>query len=153
MNRIKRMRTVRDMSQAELARKAGMIPQTLNSYESGARNPGAKVLPVLAEALKASSAYLRGDAETIPVVDFADGSVAQCEVAACEQIDGYGALYLVDHPEVGMMSVILADGVQFTPDDWQGEQCMDASDVGRSRWVDARGNEAIMLDGLPRILV
>lgn len=152
MNRIKQMRAVRGMSQVELARKAGMMPQALNSYESGARNPGPKVLPALAEALKASPSYLRGDAETVPVVDFADGSVAQCEVAACERIDGYGALYLVDHPEVGMMSVILADGVQFTLDDWQGEQCLDASDAGRFRWLDARGNEAIMIDGLPRIL-
>ena len=85
-------------------------------------------------------------------MDFADGSTEMCAVISCETIEGYGALYLVEHPVVGPLPVILADGVQFTPSDWQGELCASAEDAAGFAWVDARGNDAVMLDGLPRIM-
>ena len=152
MNEIKTARSIRKMTQEQLADKLGMSTQQLSGLERGDRNPGPKVLPLLADALNVSQAYLRGEAEAIPVVDFADGSVEMCPVISCETIEGYGALYLVEHPAVGPLSVILAEGVQFTPSDWQGELCRSAEDAAEFAWVDARGNDAIMLDGLPRIL-
>lgn len=152
MNKIKEAREMRKMTREQLAEMAGMSIQQLHGLERGDRNPGPKVLPLLADALNVSPAYLRGEAEAIPVVDFADGSVEMCPVISCETIDGYGALYLVEHPEVGPLSVILADGVQFTPSDWQGELCASAEDAAGFAWVDAHGNDAIMLDDLPRVL-
>ena len=152
MNEIKTARSIRKMTQDQLANKLGMSKQQLYGLESGDRKPGPKVLPLLADALSVSPAYLRGEAESIPVVDFADGSVEMCKVISCETIEGYGALYLVEHPVVGPLPVILADGVQFTPSDWQGELCASAEDAAGFAWVDARGNDAVMLDGLPRIM-
>ena len=48
---IKELRTLRGLSQKELADKMGISAQQLNSYESGQRNPGNKILPALADAL------------------------------------------------------------------------------------------------------
>lgn len=152
MNEIKTARNIRKMTQEQLGEMVGMSKQQLSGIERGDRNPGPKVLPLLADALNVSPAYLRGEAEAIPVVDFADGSTEMCAVISCETIEGYGALYLVEHPVVGPLPVILADGVQFTPSDWQGELCASAEDAAGFAWVDARGNDAVMLDGLPRIM-
>ena len=152
MNEIKTARNIRKMTQEQLGEMVGMSKQQLSGIERGDRNPGPKVLPLLADALNVSPAYLRGEAEAIPVVDFADGSTEMCDVISCETIEGYGALYLVEHPAVGPLPVILADGVQFTPSDWQGELCASAEDAAGFAWVDARGNDAVMLDGLPRIM-
>ena len=152
MNKIKEAREMRKMTREQLAEMAGMSIQQLHGLERGDRNPGPKVLPLLADALNVSPAYLRGEAEAIQVVDFADGSTEMCAVISCETIEGYGALYLVEHPEAGPLPVILADGVQFTPSDWQGVLCTSVEDAAEFAWVDARGNDAIMLDGLPRIM-
>ena len=68
-------------------------------------------------------------------------------------IDEYGIFYLVDHPDVGIIAVIQSEGVQFTLADWQGEQPMTVDEIGSARWVDSRGEDAVMYRGLPRILV
>ena len=71
-------------------------------------------------------------------------------------IPAYGVLYLVDIAAPGLkVSVLLAGGIQFTLSDWQGEQVMTAAQIAeppQGRWVDGRGNDAIMLGGLPRVL-
>lgn len=48
--------------------------------------------------------------------------------------------------------LFIADGVQFTQSDWQGEQCGEADDIAEYHWLDAHGNAAVMLEGLPRML-
>lgn len=68
-------------------------------------------------------------------------------------IDEYGIFYLIDHPAVGIIAVIQSAGMQFTLADWQGEQPMTVDEIRGQRWVDGRGEEAIMYKGLPRILV
>jgi hypothetical protein len=44
------------------------------------------------------------------------------------------------------------DGVIFTPWDWQGQQPKSPDEIEEYKWVDDKGNEAIMLNGLPRKL-
>lgn len=150
---IKELRILRGMSQKELADKMGISAQQLNNYESGASNPGKKILPALADALGVSTAYLRGDAQRLAVYDWQIGRTEALPIMAETVIDDYGIFYLVEHPAVGIMAVIQSDGVQFTLADWQSEQPMTIDEIGGARWVDSRGEDVIMYKGLPRILV
>ena len=150
---IKELRALRGLSQKELADKMGISAQQLNHYESGRSNPGNKILPALADALGFSTAYLRGDAQRLAVYDWESGRTEALPIMAETVIDDYGIFYLVEHPDVGMMAVIQSDGVQFTLADWQGEQPMTVDEIIGARWVDSRGDDAIMYKGLPRILV
>ena len=150
---IKELRALRGLSQKELADKLGISAQNLNNYESGQRNPGNKILPALADALGVSTAYLRGDAPKLAVYDWETGCTLALPIVSETVIDEYGIFYLVDHPAVGIIAVIQSEGMQFTLADWQGEQPMTVDEIRGQRWVDGRGEEAIMYKGLPRILV
>ena len=88
---------------------------------------------------------------TISVIDSSNGTIDKCAITSYEVLPNYGSLFLVDHPKVGTLSVILADGVQFTLSDWQGEQCTNLLGAGSFHWVDALGNGAVIIDGLPRL--
>lgn len=150
---IKQLRVLRGLSQKELADKMGISAQQLNNYESGASNPGKKILPALADALGVSTAYLRGDAQRLAVYDRTAGCTTALPIVTEMVIDDYGIFYLVEHPDTGIMAVIQSEGVQFTLADWQGEQPMTVDEIGGARWVDSRGEDVIMYKGLPRILV
>ena len=150
---IKELRALRGLSQKELADKMGISAQNLNNYESGQRNPGNKILPALADALGVSTAYLRGDAPKLAVYDWETGCTLALPIVSETVIDEYGILYLVEHPDVGIMAVIQSEGVQFTLARWSDYPPMTVDEIGAARWVDARGEDAIMYRGLPRILV
>ena len=150
---IKNLRILRGLGQKELADKLGVSAQTLNSYESGLRNLGPKLLPALADALGVTAAYLRGDAPKLAVYDWETGCTLALPIVSETVIDEYGIFYLVDHPAVGIIAVIQSEGVQFTLADWQGEQPMTVDEIGGARWVDSRGEDVIMYKGLPRLLV
>ena len=150
---IKELRALRGLSQKELADKMGISAQQLNSYESGQRNPGNKILPALADALGVSSAYLWENAQRLAVYDWETGCTLALPIVSETVIDDYGIFYLVEHPDVGIMAVIQSEGVQFTLADWQGEQPLTIDEIRGQRWVDGRGEEAVMYRGLPRILV
>ena len=150
---IKELRALRGLSQKELADKMGISAQNLNNYESGQRNPGNKILPALADALGVSTAYLRGDAQRLAVYDWETGRTEALPIVTETVIDEYGILYLVEHPEIGMMAVIQSEGVQFTLARWRDDPPMTVDEIGGMRWVDSRGEDAIMYKGLPRIVV
>lgn len=152
MTPIKTARLLRGLTQTELANQMGITPQNLNQYESGARSPGPKLLPMAAQVLSVSAAYLRGDAQMLAVRDFATGEISACPIMSETVIDLYGILYLVEHPENGPLAVILADGVQFTPSDWRNAQLITRDEIADYSWVDAAGRDALMLDGLPRMI-
>ena len=156
MTPIKTARQLRGLSQTELASRMGISPQALNQYESGTRNLGPKQLPIAAQALDVSDAYLSDCAQTLPVYDCISGRTHMAAIMREECIEDYGMLYLCDVPDVGPISVILSSGVQFTLSDWQGAQVMSADQIAdppNGRWVDGRGIDAIMLHGLPRIIL
>lgn len=150
---IKELRILRGMSQKELADKMGISAQQLNNYESGQRNPGNKILPVLADALCVSTAYLRGDAQRLAVYDWETGCTLALPIVSETVLDEYGIFYLVEHPEAGVMAVIQSEGVQFTLARWSDDPPMTVDEIGGMRWVDSRGEDVIMHKGLPRILV
>lgn len=150
---IKELRALRGLSQKELADKMGISAQNLNNYESGQRNPGNKILPALADALGVSTAYLRGDAQRLAVYDWETKCTEALPIVTETVINEYGILYLVEHPDVGIMAVIQSEGVQFTLARWSDYPPMTVDEIGGMRWVDSRGDDAIMYKGLPRILV
>lgn len=154
MTPIKTARLMRGLSQVSLAQMIGVPPQTLNSYESGLRQLGPKLLPLAADALRVSAAYLRGDAQRLAVYDWASRRTLSCPIVSETVIDDYGMFYLVDVDEVGVVSVIMADGVQFTLGDWQGRQPLTADEIADTdcAWVDSRGADAVVMDGLPRMV-
>lgn len=150
---IKELRILRGLKQKELADKMGISAQQLNNYESGNSNPGNRVLPALADALGVSTAYLRGDAQRLAVYDWQTGRTEALPIVSETVIDEYGIFYLVDHPDVGIIAVIQSEGMQFTLADWTADQPLTVDAISGKRWVDSRGEDAIMYKGLPRILV
>ena len=150
---IKQLRVLRGLKQKELADMLGISAQQLNNYEGGQSNPGNKILPALADALGVSTAYLRGDAQRLAVYDWQTGHTEALPIMAETVIDDYGIFYLVEHPGIGVMAVIQSEGVQFTLARWQDDPPMTVDEIGGMRWVDSRGDDAIMYKGLPRILV
>lgn len=143
---------MRGMRPIELAEVLGVVRQNIGAYIHGQRALGPTMLPVVAEALGVSQAYLRGIADRLPVYDWESGKTTACPIMSETDIDGYGSYYIVDHPEIGWMAVIMSVGIQFTPRDWQGAQPLSVEDIASTEWVDYMGREAIMLDGLPRVL-
>jgi len=71
--RIKMARIQRDISQQQLAKKAGLRQSHLSLIENDKHDPGAKVVRVLAEALGVTGGYLLGltdkmDVEPVPAL-------------------------------------------------------------------------------------
>lgn len=60
-NRIVKLRTEADWSQAELARKAKVTASAINMIERGQRNPSLIVLRKISDALKVSLAEITGE--------------------------------------------------------------------------------------------
>lgn len=157
MTPIKTARLMRGLPQTELADRMGLSPQALSKYESGERNLGPKLLPIAAQALDVSEAYLSGCAQQLPVYDYNTGGTWMGTIMREEAIPTYGVLYLVGIDELGLwISVIIAGGIQFTLSDWQGEQVMTAEQIAnppQGHWVDWRGMDAIMFRGLPCVFL
>lgn len=154
MTNLKKARQMRGMAQKELARLMEISPQSLNQYEAGASGLGPKLLALAADALEVCPAYLRGISPVLPVRNPGTGDIYMCAVVADTPIEGYGVLYIVEHPDefVGMIPAIIADGVQFTAWDWQSSDMpWGTQDIQGIRWQDAHGRPVVMLDGLPRL--
>ena len=151
MKELKKALYLRGMWQAELADTLGVSRQQVTEYISGRRALGPKMLPKVAEALGVTQAYLRGISECIPVYDYEAEECVSCPIMVAEELPGYGEFYMVDHPEIGPLAVILSAGIQFTPRDWQGVQPKSVEEIAETDWVDQRGVDAIMLAGLPRV--
>ena len=153
MTKLETAMRMRGMRPIDLAGKLGITRQNMGNYLHGIRALGPAMLPAAAEALGVSQAYLRGIADRLPVYDWESGQVVACPIMAETVIDGYGCYYIVEHPDVGWMAVIMSAGIQFTPRDWQGPQPLSVEDIAGTEWVDYMGREATMFDGLPRVLI
>lgn len=153
MNELKTAMALRGLRPSEVAHMTNVTLQQINNYINAGRSVGPKVARTLSELLHVSEAYLRGVAQTLAVIDFISGEVWPCKIISEEIIDNYGVFYIVDHPEIGPMAVILADGVQFTTTDWEGSSPTNVEQIERFAWVDGMGHDAVMLDGLPRLML
>ena len=150
------------LSAADLARKLDVSPQQLNGWLSGQRVPSRTNISGIAAAMDVSPAWLLGVPENLTLHDPLEPADYTAPILRAEAIEGYGMLYHVYLEETGdVVPVILSDGLQFTPTDWTAAQsircaadiAVEAADPAGVRWMDWRGHDAIMLDGLPRVLV
>lgn len=151
MTKLETAMRMRGMRPIDLAGKLGITRHNMGNYLHGIRALGPAMLPAAAGALGVSQAYLRGIADRLPVYDWESGQVVACPIMAETVIDGYGCYYIVEHPDVGWMAVIMSSGIQLTPRDWQGPQPLSVEDIAGTEWVDYMGREATMFDGLPRV--
>ena len=142
------------ISGVELAARLEVSPQQVNNWARGLRTPGRSTVDTIAAALDVDAAWLLGVAQILPVIDPLQGEVYSCPIIRTEALPGYGALYIVWlEPLQDWMPVVQGAGLQFTLADWQSAyRPKRADEIGEYHWMDARGTDAVMLDGLPRAL-
>ena len=143
-------RALRGLSRQEVAERMDVKAQMLSLYEGG-RRAGTTVMPRIAKALDVSEAYLRGIPNHLAVRDSSTGENISLPIVAETEIEGYGAFYLLEYAPTpgGVLAVILHGGKQFTPAVWCGRQPLTLEEIPAWRWVNARGIEAEIVDGLP----
>ena len=143
------------MSAVDLARVLDVSPQQLNSWIQGTRVPSRTNVDGIASKMGVDAAWLLGVSQALPVLDYQAGTVYDCPIIHSETLDGYGAFYVVWLSEnAAWLPVIQGNGVQFTPWDWESAyNPRSAEEIGETKWVDHRGQETIMLDGLPRVML
>ena len=143
-------RALRGLSRQEVAERMGIEVQTFSLYENGNRI-GTTVMPRIAKALDVSEAYLRGVANRLAVKNPATGDEIALPIVAETDIDEYGAFYLLESAPTpgGVLAVILHGGKQFTPAVWGGRQPLTLEEIPAWRWVNTRGIDAEIVDGLP----
>lgn len=150
MKTIEFCRALRGLSRQEVAERMGVKVNAYSMYERGERS-GVIAMAKIAKALDVSEAYLRGVANRLAVKNPATGDEIALPIVAETIIAGYGAFYLLeispDSPG-DVLAVILHFGQQFTPALWQ-KQPLTPDEIPSVRWIDARGKEAEMADGLP----
>ena len=142
------------MSAAELARQLSVSPQQLNAWLSGARVPSRTNVESIARAMDVDAAWLLGVPQSLPLIDPLTGESCGCPILRSEEIAGYGALYHVYLAESGdIVPVILSTGLQLTPTDWTSLTVRTAADIGECAWMGPGGRGAVMLSGLPRLIL
>lgn len=142
------------MTGAEVARQTGTTAAYISQLDHGYRRLGDSNIQTYAKLFDVSPSWLHDCPERMPLFDPMSDDVFTCEIIRSETIPDYGILYHVYFDETGdIVPVILASGIQFTPRNWQDiDFPRSAKEIPDIRWMDNRGNEAIMLDGLPRVL-
>lgn len=143
-----------NLSSIELANLLGVTPQQVSNWAKGLRTPTRANAEAIAEALGVDPAWLLGVAQTLPVLDPIHGDVYAAPIMRSETIPAYGVLYHVWVEEIdNLLPVIVAGGVQFTLTDWDASDIpRTAADIHAYRWIGPAGQDAVMLDGLPRVI-
>lgn len=153
MNPITTARTIKSMTAAALAAAVNVSPSQLSQWESGYRTPSRDAAQRIADALDVDLAWIMGCPQSVSIWDPFGRQAIPAQLMRSQSIPGYGTLQHAYAGEIGSaVAMIISDGIVFTPADWQGSQPADASEIADCRWMDARGADAIMLDGLPRAL-
>jgi len=136
----------------DLAHILGAGTQQVNGWLRGERVPSRTTVKTIATALNVTPAWLLGVPDAVTVRDPISEQVVEGRILRVEQIAGYGTLYHVHIDESGDVVPVLFAGEQFTPRDWQTLTVRSAQDIAGERWMDHRGRDAVMLDGLPRMI-
>lgn len=138
-----------------LAELLEVSPQQLNGWIQGARVPSRTNVDGIASRMGVDPAWLLGVAQSLPVLDHISGAVHNYSIIHSAPIEGYGMFYVVWLDEIGAwLPVVQGNGVQFTPWDWQSaDNVKSIADIATVRWVDHRGHEAVMVDGMPRAML
>lgn len=142
------------LSGVELAGRLGVYPQQVQGWVSGSRTPSRSSVTGIASELGVDPAWLLGMPQQMAVIDPVDGSAITGDIMRTEMIPAYGVLYHIYLDSTGdIIPVIVGGGVQFTPCDWQTLTVKCADDISAAHWMDCFGRDAVMLDGLPRVIL
>lgn len=138
---------------AALAQRLGVSPQQLNGWLKGDRTPSRTNVDHIARTMDVDPAWLLGVPQQLPLIDPLHGDVYACAILRTEEIPEYGILYHVYLAETeDIVPVILSAGIQLTPIDWTSLTVRSAEDIPDARWMGPGGRDAVMLDGLPRVI-
>lgn len=154
MHNISIARHFRGVTAKDLSDRLGVANQHISGWERGIRNPNRSAAERLAKALDVDVAWIMECPQTEQLRDPLSGDILYAQIMRTEALPGYGLmqhLYLPEHDII--VAIIRSLDVAFTPADWQSAQPQTAADIPDHRWMDAHGNDAVMLDGLPRRLV
>lgn len=145
MNALKIARSIRGLTQSELAKAMRVSNKIIELYECCDRPFETELLYRAADALKISAAYLRGEAQKLAVYDSKEHKTYACPIISESVIGSYGIFYLVEVPEREIaIAVIFAGGRQLTTKEWNSAQPTQVSEIQAYRWFDADGNEVEM---------
>lgn len=155
MNNIRVALRMRGMKANELAERVGVAQPQLSGWERGVRVPGAEAAAKLAKVLDVDEAWIRGTAQSLPLYDPLGRVTFSCPIVRSEELpDDEGILYHVYLAETGdVVALLLYHGLQFTATDWTSldAQPANAAEIADCKWMDARGEYAIMLNGMPHM--
>lgn len=142
------------LSAVELARLLDVSPQQLNGWIQGTRVPSRTTVDRIAASMGVDAAWLLGVPQRLGVWDHIQQTVLPCPIMHSE-FTPVGVFYIVWVDAIDeWLPVIHGNGVQFTPADWLNPyKPRTASDAAECAWVDHRGVDAIMVDGLPRAII
>ena len=138
----------------ELAERLGVSTQYISQLMTGKRSLGPNNVQLLATTLDVDPAWLLGVPQTLPLIDPLTGDVFSAGIIRTEHIADYGTLYHVHLRETGdIVPVILSAGIQLTPTDWTALTVRRVADIAECTWMGPGGRDAVMLDGLPRVIL
>lgn len=142
------------VSAVELARRLEVSPQQLNAWLAGTRTPSRTNVEEIARRMDVDAAWLLGVPQRLTLTVPLTGDVYGCPILRSEDIPGYGMLYHVYLEETGdIVPVILSAGLQLTPTDWTSLTVRSAEDIPECAWMGPGGRDAVMVDGLPRLMI
>lgn len=152
MNNISIARCLNHMAPVQLAEAVGMARQYIHSLENGEKKLGPNKVLEFAEVLGVDPAWLLGHPAILPVHDPLKNRTIITEIIHSEVIPDYGVMYVVHSKQTrDSFAVIMSPCTQFTVTDWQSYwQPMTAAEIADYKWMDVNGNDAVMIDGLPR---
>lgn len=138
----------------DLAVRLGVSQPYVSALETGKRGMTPQSVQRVAEMLDVSPAWLMEIPERLPLTDPLAGTTWTAPILRSEDIPGYGTLYHVWLNDAALIvPVILAGGIQITPRDWQGQTARSASEIAEHDWIGPAGQDCVMIDGLPRVIV
>lgn len=138
----------------EIAERLGVSTAYVSQLMTGKRSLGPNNVQLLATTLDVDPAWLLGVPQALPLIDPLTGDVYACPIIRSEDIEGYGTLYHVHLAQTGdIVPVILSAGIQLTPTDWTTLTVRSAADIADCAWMGPGGRDAIMIDGMPRVLI
>ncbi len=157
MNNIRIAMKLRGRKEAasELVERLGVTPEQVSTWEQGENVPAADIAEKIAAVLDVDEAWIRGTAQSVPLYDPLEKVTFTCPIVRSEKLpDDTGMLYHVYLAETGdVVALLLFYGLQFTVTDWTDwwAQPKTVSDIPDCKWMDARGADAIMLNGMPHM--
>lgn len=154
MNTMKMALSYAGVQQTALGEALGVSKQQVHMWVTGERNISDKYIPQAAEFLGVDEALLAGHPAEVYVWSPADKTGFTFPTIKTIEIEGYGLMRMVYCDDLAKeITVIESEGLQFTPWDWQYQQPRTVEEVAEYDWVTPYGAKAIMMDGLPRVLV